>query len=85
MKCEQMQIWRRITQPAEQKTTFPTSLVFDFSSRLVFNQKIIFLKQNIYYSKGGAVAEWSKALPSEEKINKNKKDPGFAPGLGKLK
>ena len=28
---------------------------------------------------GGAVADWSKALPSGEKINGYKKDPGFAP------
>ena len=28
---------------------------------------------------GGAVADWSKALPSGEKINEYKKDPGFAP------
>ena len=35
--------------------------------------------------KGGAVAEWSKALLERESINENQKDPRFAPpGLGKL-
>ena len=36
--------------------------------------------------KRGAVAEWSKALlQSEDKINLNKKDPGFAPRPGYIK
>ena len=34
--------------------------------------------------RGGAIAEWSKALQLREKINKNQKDPRFAPGLGNL-
>ena len=33
-------------------------------------------------AKGGAVAECSQALLSGEKINENKKDPGFAPRPG---
>ena len=33
---------------------------------------------------GGAVAEWSKALPLREKINENQKIPGLPPGLGNL-
>ena len=34
--------------------------------------------------KGGAVAEWSKALLKREKINENQKDPWFAPRPGHL-
>ena len=33
----------------------------------------------------GAVAEWSKALLLSDKINENRKDPRFAPHMGKLK
>ena len=35
-------------------------------------------------SKGGAVAEWSKALLQREKINEYQKDPRFAPRPGHL-
>ena len=34
--------------------------------------------------KGGAVAEWSKALLEREKINENQKITGSPPGLGNL-
>ena len=36
----------------------------------------------VLISFGGAVAEWSEALLSGEKINENKKDPGFTPRPG---
>ena len=37
---------------------------------------------NLKILSGGAVAEWSKALHSREKINENQKDPKFAPRPG---
>ena len=35
-------------------------------------------------AQGGALAEWSLALPSGEKINENQKIPGLPPGQGRL-
>ena len=37
------------------------------------------------FFKGGAVAEWSKALRLREKINENNKIPCLPPDLGNLK
>ena len=42
------------------------------------NTKIARNLPNECSAKGGAVAEWSKALQLREKINENKKDPRFA-------
>ena len=59
-----------IFQPLLNKMPINVSI----QSRGRFNET--FLKQ------GGAVAEWSKALLSREKINENQKIPGSPPGLG---
>ena len=37
---------------------------------------------NVVEKGGGAVAEWSKALPHREKIMKNQDNPGSPPGPG---
>ena len=37
------------------------------------------------HRRGGAVAEWSKALLKREKINENQKIPGPPPSLGTFK
>ena len=35
-------------------------------------------REQSYYAKGVAVAEWSKALLLREKMNEKHKEPGFA-------
>ena len=66
-----MKTWNETKFVIEQNANYSFEVIF-----------FLFLQTRTTAYDGSAVAELSKSLLSRDKINKNQKDPRFAPGLG---